>query len=148
MWLENEKTRNWLCRQVGGSAPFRGGVVKWNCLAASLSRSRHQSLYKWARCAVCDYHDNQVFSGRSQRFQRLRLIGRSLVVKCGPPDVKLPGPVDGPGSVDVIILLFRFQSCTEKKGKSFRHLVMGELQEPPLPSCKESTRRRSPHTCF
>lgn len=97
--------------------------------------------------AVCDYHDNQVFSGRSQRFQRLRLIGRSLVVKRGPPDVKLPGPVDGPGSVNVIILLFRFQSCTEKRVNLLDIFVMGELQEPlSLPA--RNPRRRSPHTCF
>lgn len=69
---------------------------------------------------VCDYHDNQVFSGRSQRFQRLRLIRGSLVVKCGPPDVKLPGPVDGPGSVDVVIVLLRFQGCAEKTGQIFQ----------------------------
>lgn len=55
-----------------------------------------------------NYHDDQVFGGRSQRFQRLWLVRRSLVVKRGPPDVKLSGPVDGPGSVDVIFLPSRF----------------------------------------
>lgn len=45
----------------------------------------------------------------------------------GPPDVELPGPVDGPGAVDVIILPFRFQSCTGKK----RHLsIICDLLKP------------------
>lgn len=73
---------------------------------------------------LCDYHDNQVFGGRSQRLQRLRLVGGSLVVECGPPDVELPGPVDGPGSVDVVVLLLGLQGCAEKQGESFR-LVFG-----------------------
>lgn len=68
------------------------------------------------------YHDNQDFSGRSQRLQGLGLIGGSLVVEGRPRDVKLPGPVDGPRPVDVVIIHFGFQryAVTENETGRFR----------------------------
>lgn len=53
---------------------------------------------------VLCYHDNQVFSGRSQGLQGLRFIGGSPVVEGRACDVELPRPVDGPRAVDVIIV--------------------------------------------
>lgn len=56
------------------------------------------------------YHDNKIFWSGTQSFQGFWVISWSLVVKSCPSNIKLPRPVNSPGTINIVIIPFRFQS--------------------------------------
>lgn len=50
------------------------------------------------------YHDNQGLCGGTECLERFGLVSGPLVVEGRPSDIKLARPVDGPGTVDVVVI--------------------------------------------